>query len=349
VVSEIAAKQAPSKLGIKAGGKVTIDLALQAMLVYSANDMAVVLAEAAEGSVPQFVAAMNATARKYGLAGTHFANPNGLFDPRQVSTARDMGVLAAIVANQYPEYGQYFSQANVAVGKKRLRNRNGLLRQMATADGMKTGFVCNSGFNLVASATKNGRRLIAVVFGAQKAQGRNDLAEMLLEAAFAKPRGPGRAMIGDVVNTELGSVVPADMTDIVCKGKNPVTVARAGEYGGWGINLGRYDTARTADAALRGRVLGAREMADGGSPGVIAMPGGGYAAVLWNLDRDRSLSLCGRFRAQKAYCDVMTPESFAGIAALSPQKSEAVAPQVTEGAEAPVKKKKRKRTARKKR
>jgi D-alanyl-D-alanine carboxypeptidase len=318
------------------------------MLVYSANDKAVVLAEAAGGSLPQFVQSMNAAAVRFGLTGTHFANPNGLFDPRQVSTARDIGVLAAIVSQQFPEYARYFQQPSVAVGKKRLRNRNGLLRQMATADGMKTGFVCNSGFNLVASATKGGRKLIAVVFGAPNAQGRNDLAQMLLESAFAKPRELGRAKIGDIVNSELGTLVPADMTDTVCKGKNAVTLARASELGGWGVSLGRYDSAKTADMALRGRVLGARELADGGSPGVITMPGGGYAAVLWNLDREKSLSLCGRFRAQKAYCDVMTPESFAGIAALAKEKPEAAAPQVAEGSEEPVKKK-RKRVSRKKR
>jgi D-alanyl-D-alanine carboxypeptidase len=348
VVSENAAKQLPSKLGVRAGNKVSLDVALQAMLVYSANDMAVVLAEAVDGSVPQFVRNMNATARRFGLAGTHFANPNGLFDPRQVSSARDIGVLAAIIVNQFPEYARYFAQQNVAVGKKRLRNRNGLLRQMATADGMKTGFVCNSGYNLVASATKDGRKLIAVILGAPNSQARNDLAQMLLESGFAKPRGPGRAMIGDIPNSELGTLVPADMTDTVCKGKNAVAVARASELGGWGVNFGRYDTAKVADKALRGRMLGARDLAEGGAAGVIAMPGGGFAAALWGLERDASLALCTRLRAENAYCDVMPPESFAGIVALTKEDPRGSEAQVTEGSEEPVTKK-RKRTARKKR
>jgi D-alanyl-D-alanine carboxypeptidase len=167
-VSSVASGQEPSKIGIPAGKTVSVDFALQALLIYSANDMAYVLAEGAAGTVDAFVREMNATAEKLGMTGTRFANPNGLFDPRQITTARDIAILATALLKTYPERAHYFSQDAVAIGKRRLPNRNSLLRQMKAADGMKTGFVCNSGFNLVATATIDGRRLGAVIFGASR-------------------------------------------------------------------------------------------------------------------------------------------------------------------------------------
>ena len=159
LVSPLAASQEPSKIGMRPGSTISVDLALQTLLVYSANDMAYVLAEGANGTVFNFVQEMNATAQKLGLNATHFVNPNGLFDPRQLTSARDIGVLAAVIISEFPEHGRYFSQQHVAIGKRKLMNRNSLIRTMPEADGMKTGFVCNSGFNLVASATRGGRRL----------------------------------------------------------------------------------------------------------------------------------------------------------------------------------------------
>mgnify|MGYP003349185268 CR=1 FL=1 len=105
------------------------------------------------------------TAARLGMTATHYANPNGLFDPRQLTTARDTGLLVSALLRDFPEYAHYFSQKAVAVGKRKLANRNALIRQMPEADGMKTGFVCNSGFNLVATATRDKRKLAAIVFG----------------------------------------------------------------------------------------------------------------------------------------------------------------------------------------
>lgn len=325
-VSASAANQQPSKLGIPAGKTVPLDLALQAMLVYSANDMAVVLAEASAGSVPGFADRMNETARSLGMTGSHFVNPNGLFDARQVTTARDLGILVSAITSEFPERAHYFSQPFVAVGKRRLLNRNSLLRQMPEADGMKTGFVCNSGFNLVASATRNGRRLAAVVLGAASGKARTDLAQLLLEASFTRGDTLGRAKLSQIRNTQLGTLVPADLTGLVCKGKNGIEVADARQLSGWGISLGNYQTAQLADMALRGRLPGARDLMRGGSSGVLRMPANaGYAAVVWDMERQASLSLCGYFQQQSVYCDVMTPDSFLRLAALAPQKPEQMA------------------------
>ena len=104
-VSELAHSQPPSKIGIPVGQTVGVDFALQALLVYSANDMAYVLAEGADGSIPAFAAEMNAVARKLGMTGSHFVNPNGLFDHRHVTTARDIAILASTILRDFPEYG----------------------------------------------------------------------------------------------------------------------------------------------------------------------------------------------------------------------------------------------------
>ena len=319
VISETAHAQPPSKIGVPAGKTVTVDFALQALLVYSANDMAYALAEAAGGgSWKTFVNAMNMKSRDLGMTGTRFMNPNGLFDPRHVSTARDIAILAMALIRDFPEDAHYFSQAYVAVGKRKLSNRNSLIRQMPEADGMKTGFVCNSGFNLVASASRQGRKLVAVVFGAQSGKARADLAEMLLIDGFS--RGAAAApKLSDLSNMPLGAVVPADMTASVCKTKQMVSLVNAHDLSGWGISFGQYDSAQKADMALRGRLLSPSGSGALGPSGVIEMPEKkGFAAMVWNLEQQASLDMCASYHRENAYCDVMSPEAFAGIAATVP-------------------------------
>jgi D-alanyl-D-alanine carboxypeptidase len=307
-VSEKAASQEPSKIGVPAGKTVTVDFALQALLVYSANDMAYVLAEAASGSYERFADEMNAVAKNLGLSATHFVNPNGLFDPRQVTSARDIGVLAAVTVNEFPQHGSYFSQEFVAVGKRRLANRNSLIRIMPDADGMKTGFVCNSGYNLVASATRNGRKLIAVVLGSRSGGGRAIKAQELLEQGFAALPQPGRHKVGEIVNLPQGAIVPADMTTTVCKRKTPVALADGSDLAGWAVSFGTYDTMQKADMALRGRLLSPSGIETRASAGVVKLPDkAGFAAMMWNIPQDKSLSLCTAYRTDGAHCDVMPP------------------------------------------
>lgn len=343
-VSSLAASQEPSKIGMIPGSTVTVDLALQALLVYSANDMAYVLAEAANGTVVNFVQEMNATADRLGLNSTHFVNPNGLFDPRQLTSARDIGALAAVVISEFPEHKGYFSQQHIAIGKKKLLNRNSLIRTMPEADGMKTGFVCNSGFNLVASATRNGRKLIAVVLGAPNSGNRAEIARTLLSDGFSKGTIPSRPRLAQISDTPLGTIVPADLTSIVCKKKPPVSTVRAKELAGWGISFGNYDTLQKADMALRGRLISPAGMNASGEAGIVRMPNKqGYAAMLWNIDQSTSEALCNDYRSQKAPCEVMTPQGLAQIASLSKEpelKPKAQTP-VTQGSDALKTKKKK--------
>jgi len=184
--SKNAVAQAPSKLGLTVGGEITVDTALKVLIVKSANDVAVMLAEGVSGNVDSFVEQMNAAAEKLGMTKTHFANPNGLPDERQATTARDLAKLARAIIIEFPEYAPIFALPQVQVGKKLIRTHNGLLIDYPGADGMKTGFICNSGYNVVASATRDGRKLVAVVLGEVSIASRRDRATDLLENGFKR-------------------------------------------------------------------------------------------------------------------------------------------------------------------
>lgn len=346
-VSELAASMPPSKIGMKAGQTVSTDFALQSLLVYSANDMAYVLAEGASVSSPLFVREMNAAAQKLGMSATHFVNPNGLYEPRQISTARDIGLLISALLSEFPDRAHYFAQPYVAVGKRKLANRNSLIRQMKDADGLKTGFVCNSGFNLAASATRNGRKLVSIVLGASSGKARADLAMAMLNGGFAAKPQAVFVKLDTIPNQVQGSIVPADLTASTCKSKAPVAQVNARELKGWGISFGQYETAQKADMALRGRLLDRVATDVGGMPGIIEMPAQKtYSALLWNLDQGTSLAMCASFRAKNAYCDVMAPEVFAQIAALTPELKPTAQPSAQGSEDAqpkPPKKKKKKK------
>jgi D-alanyl-D-alanine carboxypeptidase len=184
--SKAAVAQAPTKLGLPVGGEIDINTALKVLIIKSANDVAVMLAEGVSGDVDTFVAEMNATAQRLGMSKTRFANPNGLPDERQVTTARDLAKLARAIIVDFPEYQNLFALPQVQVGKKLMRTHNGLLIDYPGADGMKTGFICNSGYNVVASATRDNRKLVAVVLGEVSIASRRDRATDLLENGFKR-------------------------------------------------------------------------------------------------------------------------------------------------------------------
>jgi D-alanyl-D-alanine carboxypeptidase len=183
-VSPAAALQTPSKMGFRPGIQVTVDNALKMLLVHSANDIAWVLAEGIDGSVDKFAEEMNATSQRLGMTQSQWVNPNGLPDDRQISSARDMGILARALMHDFAEYDFYWHIPAIKFGRRLMRNYNKLLADYPGADGMKTGFICASGFNLVASATRGNRRLIAVVLGAPSSAVRTVKAATLLERGF---------------------------------------------------------------------------------------------------------------------------------------------------------------------
>ncbi|MCB1484905.1 MAG: D-alanyl-D-alanine carboxypeptidase [Hyphomicrobiaceae bacterium] len=182
--SLVATLQPPSKVGLPVGGELTVDVALQAVIIKSANDVTVMLAEAVAGSETAFVDMMNATAKRLGMTRTHFVNTNGLPEPNQYTTARDLAKLSRVVVAEFPEYAHYWSSPAVRIGKRRLGSHNALLKTFPGADGLKTGFTCDSGYNVVASATRDGRRLMAIVLGESSGDERAVRAASLLEHGF---------------------------------------------------------------------------------------------------------------------------------------------------------------------
>src|SRR6476469_4493576 len=184
-VSPVAASQSPSKMGLRPGTQVTIDNALKMMLVKSANDMAVVLAEGVGGSIDGFSAQMNEAAQRLGMTQTSYVNPNGLPAEGQVTSARDLAILARAIIRDLPEYEYFVHIPSIRYGRRVTNNFNKLIGRYPGADGFKTGFICASGYNLVASATRDGKRLIAVVLGASSGHARAVRAAQLLERGFA--------------------------------------------------------------------------------------------------------------------------------------------------------------------
>ena len=183
-VSRNAAAQQPTKMGFKAGTRLTLDNALKMLMVKSANDMAVAIAEGVGGSIEGFADMMNANARRLGMTESHFVNPNGLPAENHVTSARDLGILARALIMEFPEDDSYWHIHAIQYGNRVMRNYNSLLDRYPGADGMKTGFICASGYNVVASATRNGRRLIAIVLGAYSGAVRAQKAAALLERGF---------------------------------------------------------------------------------------------------------------------------------------------------------------------
>jgi D-alanyl-D-alanine carboxypeptidase len=221
VMTPHAAKEPPSKMGFKPGTAVTVDTALKILIVKSANDVAVALAEAVGGSETRFVARMNQTAARLGMTGTRFTNPNGLPDPSQWTTARDYALLARAIIRDYPEYRDLFRITALQLGGKVIRTHNHLLERFPGTDGMKTGFICSSGFNVVASTTRNGRRLVAVVMGQPTATVRAEVTAALLETAFASRKGlfSRRPTLENLRPAARPPSVPTDLREEVC-GRN---------------------------------------------------------------------------------------------------------------------------------
>lgn len=208
-VTRHSAAEPPSKMGFKPGQVMRLDNAMKMMLVKSANDVAMAIGENIGGSQAEFAARMNAEAARLGMTGSHFVNPNGLFSPEQYTTARDLALLVKAIRTEYPQYAAWFSIEGLAVGKRAIPNYNLLVGRYPGADGMKTGFVCESGFNEIGSATRNGRTLVVVVLGEQTAISRAEVAARLLDQGFATP-GAGTLTVaslpayGDM--TEVGNM-----------------------------------------------------------------------------------------------------------------------------------------------
>jgi D-alanyl-D-alanine carboxypeptidase len=180
VVSEYAAAQTPTKLGLQSGETIRVEDAIRALVTHSANDAAVAVAENLEGSEPAFAARMTRTAQQLGMTRTQFRNASGLPNPEQYSTARDMMVLGAALQARFPRYFAYFKTDSFTFRGRAYRNHNRLLGRVEGVDGIKTGYTRSSGFNLVTSVRRGGRTFVAVVMGWPTAKSRDRQMETLI-------------------------------------------------------------------------------------------------------------------------------------------------------------------------
>jgi D-alanyl-D-alanine carboxypeptidase len=194
-VSAHAAAQAPSKLGLKPGQTIDVGTAISAIVTKSANDVAVIVAEAlGNGSETEFAKAMTAKAHVLGMSHTVYVNASGLPDDRQVTTARDQSILGRAIQDRFPKYFHYFSTREFVFRGKRMRNHNHLLGRINGVDGIKTGYIRESGFNIVVSVHRSGRNLIAVMFGGRSGSARDARVSSLIanniNVASAKRTAP---------------------------------------------------------------------------------------------------------------------------------------------------------------
>lgn len=295
--SKLAASQPRVKVYIRAGQEITLDNALRIMMVKSANDIAYVIAEGVGGDVPTFVSMMNAEAQRLGMRDTHFVNPNGWHHPDQQVSARDLAILAMALLRDFPEYSDYWNTAAVQLGRQVLNNTNGLVGRYSGIGGMKTGFVCASGFNVVATATRGGRTLIAVVLGALSGAERTVKAAQLLDDGFGKwggfgytvatlPSGNGgRAYsICDDVRRKGGGGALADDVDVAGTISAPVQTGIGGNAEGTSDRFPVFSAQPPAASTVLARapsgriVLGPRaqpipvEVAFGRTPGSANAP-----------------------------------------------------------------------------
>lgn len=214
VMSKKAVSQAPAVSGLKAGAAISMKDALYIMLVKSANDVAWAVGETiGGGDVKAFVAEMNATAKKLGLSATHFGNPNGLNDESQVTTARDLAILSLYIRQNYPAYLPIFQTEKVVLGKTVMETNNDLLTHFAGTTGMKTGYICASGLNIVATVERNGRTLLGVVLGGSSGRERGEMAaEMFLRGFSGALPGTGKSVMA-IANIDAP---PFDMRPLIC-------------------------------------------------------------------------------------------------------------------------------------
>ncbi len=218
-VSANAAKQPATDLGLAKGQRITVEKAILALVVQSANDVAVVVAEALGGTESEFAAMMTKKARGLGMASTTFRNASGLPNAGQVTTARDMAILGRALIARFPDFYSYFSAHSFTHGGRVYTSHNRVLLSYPGADGLKTGYIRASGFNLATSAARDGHRLVAVVLGGKSARSRDLRMIELLDQGFA--------LVTKKSATQVAGVLPAAPTKTRTKVSSSAALAAA--------------------------------------------------------------------------------------------------------------------------
>lgn len=315
-VSYHAAGQSPVKFGLRPGQVITVRQAIDAAIVASANDAAVALAEKMAGSEEAFAARMTAMARELGMARTVFRNASGLPHDGQVTTARDMAVLASALLRDYPKHYPLFNQRAVTIGKRSRGTVNAILGSYAGADGFKTGFTCGSGYNLVASATRDGRRVIGVVLGSPNRGQRTIEMTGLLNRAFSAnaSKGATLAELGQIVTAADNGTAPTILSGGKCTaavGEDGGIITSAARLNGWGVVFGAYPERGKAEQVLTSAKDSLGALAKGGRPAIVQKAYEGtarYSAMLVGMDQRAAGEACKALWDKDVYCLAVSPQ-----------------------------------------
>lgn len=310
VVSQHAASMPPSRLWLAPGSTITVEQAILALVTRSANDVAVVLAEALGGSEPAFAQKMTARARALGMRRTVFRNASGLPDRLQRTTARDMAVLSRALIRRHAGHYAYFQRRSFDWQGTTVHGHNRLMARYPGMDGIKTGYIAASGFNLAASAVRDGRRLIAVVMGGHSAASRDDRVADLLDIGFKRPTSPAKPAPAapDLVITRKSSSAAERSTavSVAVPSAKPSAAKPSsrpdGTAGGpWSIQVGAFasQAAAARSAGDSARRLGA--LAAGASPEIVRS-GGLYKARLTGFPAANADAACAALKAAGHGC-----------------------------------------------
>ena len=340
-VSANAAEQSPSKLGLRPGQRIRAEDAILGLVTESANDAAVVLGEWLGGSEEDFGAMMTKQAHALGMSNSQFKNPSGLPDPDQVTTARDMATLGLALMHHFPQYYPYFSTDHFVYMGINHHNHNHLMERYDGMDGIKTGYIRASGFNLVASAKHGSTRLIGVVFGGHSAFSRDNRMAELLDEAFAgggkiaAPKTTTPAAQGDaddsderpapaakakaaptpaaephVMKSPAPSAPAAMQQAIVQSGPSAAQIIQGSGKTRWGIQIGAYSDADIGRQALADITRSVPDLLRNSDAQIQTVTSAGttvYRARLMDLDQKSAQKACGYLVAHGRGCQIITP------------------------------------------
>jgi D-alanyl-D-alanine carboxypeptidase len=322
-VSKHAAAQ-PYGINLRAGQTITVRDAILASITKSANNAATVLGEAIGGSEKQFAVMMTRRAQQLGMHSTVFQNASGLPNTKQKSTARDMATLGIALIKNHKNYYSYFSTASFEWQDAVIPNHNHMLARYEGADGIKTGFIAASGFNLVASAKRDGRRIVAVVYGGTSVVARDNRMIQLLDLGFDKiengrdanaplmVEGPQKPHHGLslISNAEAATAAPTPAKAKQIKKATQAAAPRdaTAAAGEWAVQLGAFKQAAAAEKLLdrvRGKLPAAEPLVDSVDAGKMTL----YRARLTGLTQTSARQACEQLKREKMTCSIVSPDA----------------------------------------
>ena len=311
--SQKASNQPKSKLGLKLSESITIEQAILAVATRSANDVAFMLAEHLAKNEKSFVTKMNIQAQALGMNNTLFSNVTGLPNDKQVTTAHDMATLALAVFRNFPKYYPYFSIPDFTYKKKTYSNINQLIKLYSGTDGIKTGFTCGSGYNLMASVKRNKKRLIAVVMGIKNSQSRTKKMMTLLDKGFV-----------DIDAAKVSRNIAEPRPKSLKSASNQLTAkqchqiySNASPYqnkvSGWTIIFGAFADKRLAKQIIKKVKPSMKHFINYGHAAIVKRMMGG--SMLWHalwsgMKKDQAGKTCKLLWVKGEYCKVLHPSLF---------------------------------------